>query len=245
MTSWTKVRAIVEAALDVEGEARERLVDERCGDDTSLRREVRALIDQDSQHDSYLDAPPDSNPLQKAPFLPEPALRDGTRLGPWVVRAAVASGGMGTVYRAERADRSFEKTVAIKLIKPGMDSAEVLARFENERRVLAELEHPGIARLLDAGATEGGRPYLVMEFVEGRSIVEHAQGLDLRTRIELFASVCDAVHAAHQALVVHRDLKPDNILVTADGRRSCSTSGSRRSSNRRGTEEIAPSVPPG
>ncbi len=218
MTTWTRVREIVEAALAAEGAARARLVADRCGDDAELRAAVESLLAHDELPDPCLDTPPGTPGLLAAAQAP-PALEPGTRLGAWVVRDVLASGGMGTVYRGARADDSFDKTVAIKLIKPGMDSTEVLARFANERRVLAELESPGIARLLDAGTSSDGRPFFVMEYVDGQPIDAWVRDrkLDVRARVELVVAVCDAVHAAHQRLVVHRDLKPDNILVTSAG----------------------------
>ncbi|MBC8164815.1 MAG: protein kinase, partial [Bryobacteraceae bacterium] len=132
----------------------------------------------------------------------------------------IGRGGMGCVYLAERSDGTFQKQVAVKLIQPGMNSADILARFRHEREILASLDHPGIARLLDAGTTEEGLPYFVMEFVDGQPIHRWCdeRKLNVTQRLELFRGVCDAVQYAHQRLVVHRDLKPGNILVTADGR---------------------------
>ena len=128
-------------------------------------------------------------------------------------------GGMGEVYLAERADGRFDQQVAVKLVKRGMDSREILRRFGRERRILARLQHPGIARLLDAGEARDGRPYFVMERVEGERITEYcrSRGLSLEARLELVASCCDAVDSAHRSLVVHRDLKPSNLMVTRDG----------------------------
>src|SRR5579864_3320666 len=125
---------------------------------------------------------------------------------------------MGTVYRAVRSS-DFEKQVAIKLVKRGMDTDFILRRFRHERQILAGLDHPNIARLLDGGATEDGRPYLVMEYIEGTPITEYCDQRSLPThdRLELFRTVCGGVQYAHQNLVVHRDLKPSNILVTGDG----------------------------
>jgi serine/threonine-protein kinase len=143
----------------------------------------------------------------------------GETIGVYRLIEPLGRGGMGEVYLAERADGRFDQKVAVKLVKRGMDSAEILRRFARERRILARLEHPGIARLLDGGETRDGRPYFVMERVEGEPITGYCRTrrLPLDDRVRLVASCCDAVDAAHRAFVVHRDLKPSNILVTADG----------------------------
>ncbi len=143
-------------------------------------------------------------------------LAEGTRVGPYRIAGEIGRGGMGAVYRAERADGTFEKAVALKLVKLGMDTDAVLRRFRDERRILAGLDHPHIARLLDAGAAADGRPYLVMELAEGAPITAYAErrGLDVETRLALFEQAVEAVQHAHRRLVVHRDLKPSNILVT-------------------------------
>ncbi len=141
------------------------------------------------------------------------------RIGPYRVVREIGRGGMGVVYLARREDESGPGLVAIKVIRRGMDSDEILARFRRERRLLAAMKHPNIAMLLDGGALEDGRPYLVMEYVEGRRIDEHCEThrLSVQERLRLFALVCQAVHHAHRNLVVHRDLKPGNIIVTAEG----------------------------
>jgi eukaryotic-like serine/threonine-protein kinase len=143
----------------------------------------------------------------------------GERIGPYRILEAVSSGGMGTVYRAVRDDREYEKHVALKLIKRGMDTDLIVRRFRYERQILASLQHPNIAALLDGGTTPDGLPYLVMEYIEGQPITGYADGrkLGIAARLELFRTVCAAVEYAHQNLVVHRDLKPNNILVTPEG----------------------------
>jgi non-specific serine/threonine protein kinase/serine/threonine-protein kinase len=161
------------------------------------------------------------------PTLPDPGATDdhgtetyvGTRIGPYAVVREIGRGGMGAVYLAVRDDDEYQKAVAIKLVKRGMDSDLVLRRFREERQILAHLEHPSIARLLDGGTTESGQPYLVMEYVEGLPIDRfcEARSLDVRGRLRIFRGVCEAVHHAHQALVVHCDLKPRNVLVTEKG----------------------------
>jgi serine/threonine protein kinase len=143
----------------------------------------------------------------------------GRQLSGYELVREIGEGGMGSVYLAERVDGTFRKRVAIKLIRPGMNSAEIVERFRREREILASLDHPNIARLIDGGTTEEDLPYFVMEFVEGKPIDRWCdeRKLNITKRLELFHDVCRAVHYAHQRLVVHRDLKPGNILVTADG----------------------------
>jgi serine/threonine protein kinase len=140
------------------------------------------------------------------------------------VTAVIAVGGMGTVYRAVGDDDQFRKEVAIKVVKRGMDSDAVLNHFRRERQILAQLDHPYIARLLDGGATDTGQPYFVMEYVEGRPLTEHCAGKPLAERLGLFRQVCEAVQYAHQNLIVHRDLKPGKFWSWATASLSCSTS---------------------
>src|SRR5690606_21953090 len=128
-------------------------------------------------------------------------------------------GGRGAVYLAERADEQFEKRVALKLVKRGMDTDDVLQRFRYARQILAALEHPNIGRLYDGGAAEDGRPYLVLEYIQGETVTEYCdqRRLSVDARLRIFETICAAVDFAHRNLVVHRDLKPSNIMVTADG----------------------------
>ena len=140
----------------------------------------------------------------------------GARIGRYTIQGLIGKGGMGAVYRAVRED-DFRMQVAIKLLKPGTDSEAALGRFRTERQILAALQHPNIAHLLDGGATEAGLPYFVMEYVDGTPLLEYAARLPVRQRLELFRSVCQAVQYAHQNLIVHRDIKPTNILVTREG----------------------------
>ncbi len=147
------------------------------------------------------------------------ASREGERIGPYVLGTLIGRGGMGAVYMADRVEGDFEQRVALKLIRSGADSADVEARFRAERQILARLDHPNIARLLDGGITAEGEPWFALEYVDGRSITAYCdeEGLTPEQRLELFRTVCSAVQYAHANLVIHRDLKPNNILVTVDG----------------------------
>lgn len=177
--------------------------------DDDLRTEVAALIEafeaSEATRDHVKAAPAPLGPLRK--------------IGPYTVLEQLGEGGMGAVYLAERTDAQFEKKVAIKLIRPGPGSVALLDRFYKERQILAGLEHAYIARLLDGGATEDGQPFLVMEYVDGQRFDKYCdeRKLEIRARLELFRRVCEAVNYAHQRLVVHRDLKPNNIMVTREG----------------------------
>ena len=213
MTSdrWQEVKAILERVLEKEPAQRFAFLEAECGDDRELREEVESLLVTEAEAGGFL-----ARPLF-GPFRDEPdGPREGERLGAYRVLREIGHGGMGSVYLAVRADDAYEKQVAVKVMGLGT-AEEIVRRFRAERQILANLDHPNIAKLLDGGATESGRPYLVMEYVEGRPIDEHVQNLSLEDRLELFCTVCAAVHFAHQNLVVHRDLKAANILVTPDG----------------------------
>lgn len=197
-----------------------------CAGDAALEREVRALLKSAGEVGRFLEQPALGAAIGQAFDQLSPAdqndIRDdlpGTQLGNFRIEKRLASGGMGTVYLASRADAQFEQRVAIKVVKRGMDTEEIVRRFREERQTLAQLDHPHIARLLDGGVTPDGRPYLVMEYVEGLPIDVYCDRRRLSTvdRLKLFRLVCEGVHAAHQSLVIHRDLKPSNILVTASG----------------------------
>ena len=217
--SWRRVRQILEQALEVAPDRRSVYLEEVCAGDNVLRREVEALIAADQQAGTGFlagSAVEASTILAAADELTSLA---GTRIGPYQIVEEIGHGGMGTVYRAVRADDQYRKEVAIKVVRGGLGDEFRLHRFLSERQILANLDHANIARLLDGGATEDGRPYVVMEYVEGRPIDEYCdQGkLPVPERLKLFRTVCSAVAYAHQRLVIHRDIKPVNILVTKDG----------------------------
>jgi eukaryotic-like serine/threonine-protein kinase len=167
---------------------------------------------------------------QAEAFLADPAIAavqplhadalEGSLVGPWRVLGLLGRGGMGVVYLAERADGAYEREVALKVVKRGMDTDAIVDRFLKERQILSGLVHPGIAQFLDAGVTPDGRPYFVMERVEGTTLLHYCslRRLGLEERLRLFCEVCEAVQYAHANLVVHRDLKPSNILVTDEGK---------------------------
>ena len=213
--NWERIQSLFLEALDLPPEERSAFLDTACGGDSELRREVESLIAHDSA-DEHLIADALRN-TEESLFESEDVT--GARLGPWRVLQEIGRGGMGAVYLAARDDDEFQKRVAIKVVKGGMDTAEVLDRFRRERQILAHLDHPYIARLIDGGSTSHGRPFLVMEYVEGRTIDVYCREaeLDVEARCRLFLKVCAAVSYAHRNLVIHRDLKPGNILVAADG----------------------------
>ena len=211
---WTQVQTLFERALERPADERTAWLRATAGDDPDLYAEVAALLDGAADEHSMFGG-------RAADLVPPEALavpsRAGERVGPWVLGERIGAGGMGAVYRAERAEApgGFEQTAALKLVKPGMDSEGVLARFRAERQILARLEHPGIARLLGGGLASDERPYFAMEFVDGEPVTDYADArrLGVDARLALFEGVADAVAYAHRALVVHRDLKPSNVLV--------------------------------
>lgn len=195
-----------------------------CGTDVEVRKEVDSLLEHETGVSEFMSKPAlgDGVATKALIDLAPAADRDdliGQRVGKYKIEARIASGGMGTVYLAVRADEQFEQQVALKVVKRGMDTEEILARFKAERQTLAHLNHENIARVIDGGMTGDGRPYLVMEYVKGEAIDEYCdrKELSIDERLRLFRTVCEAVRYAHQNLVVHRDLKPGNILVTEEG----------------------------
>lgn len=227
---WQRVKQLAEAAWERDPAGRGGFLDQACGDDRELRSEVEALLVSDENSDEFLATPAmdmmDMAAIGGAAFalaiqeLPKDSAEaselTGTRIGRYSIQGLIGKGGMGAVYRAVRED-DFRMRVAIKLLKRGTDTEAALGRFRAERQILAGLQHPNIARLLDGGATEAGLPYFVMEYVDGTPLLEYAAALPVRQRLELFRAVCHAVQYAHQNQIVHRDIKPANILVTREG----------------------------
>jgi serine/threonine-protein kinase len=226
---WAQIQEVFDRVADLEPAARAEILASVRGTDHDLAAQVEALLAADARPHTLLDgaSPPllSLSGLSAAEDEPVPNeddgadLMEGQRVGPWRILQRIGSGGMGAVYRAERDDGAFEQTVALKLIKRGLDTDEIIRRFRAERQILAGLEHPNIARLVDGGLTDGGGPWFAMEFVEGEPIdawCDHRR-YTVDQRLGLFLTVCDAVDYAEQRLVIHRDLKPRNILVTSGG----------------------------
>lgn len=215
---WARLDAHFAKAADLDGEAREAYLDALRDDEPELADELRAMLRWDTTGGSdQLDQA--IRGAAEEVLDDRDASRAGARIGPYRVVEELGHGGMGTVYLAERDDGAYQARVAIKLIRGGVASRDQIRRFREERQILANLDHPNIARLLDGGTTDDGLPYVVMELVEGEPIdlyCDHHR-LSITDRVHLFRSVCDAVSHAHRNLVVHRDLKPGNILVTDDG----------------------------
>jgi non-specific serine/threonine protein kinase/serine/threonine-protein kinase len=221
---WTRIKAIVAEAIELPADSRLAWLDQSCGGDPVFRAEVEALLNAHDQAGTFLVAP-----ALVAPGLAEQVVEavdssadkrpPPSRFGAYRVLRQLGRGGMGVVYLGARDDDRFEKHVAIKVVAGDVFHAAVLRRFEDERRILASLDHPNIARLIDAGTTQAGSPYVVMEHVEGKTIDAYCteRRLAVRDRLGLFLKICDAVQYSHQRLVVHRDIKAGNILVTAQG----------------------------
>lgn len=214
---WTFIESVFFDALDISSEERESFVHAKCGDDAASAEEVLSLLA------AHFDGPPliDGSLLTFGLNILAENAGDGApaRVGRYGVTRELGRGGMANVYLAEREEGDFQHRVAVKVMRTGLDSRSLVARFVTERQVLATLDHPNIARLYDGGVTERGQPYIVMEYVDGVPLLEYCRNRlpELEDRLRLFTKVCDAVQHAHRNLIVHRDLKPGNILVMADG----------------------------
>ena len=220
---WSQISALLDRALELDPREWPAFLDDACGDDDELRKEVEALLDAERNAPDFLDegAPASFKALldTEAPPAPPEPLEPGAQLGPYRIIEKIGRGGMSTVYAAERADGAFEQQVAIKLLRPLSSHDDLMRRFLSERQILASLNHPHIARVHDGGTTDAGHPYFVMELVDGQPITTYCDThhLSISERLELWMDVADALQYAHQNLIVHRDLKPSNILVTPDG----------------------------
>ncbi|HEU0253845.1 MAG TPA: serine/threonine-protein kinase, partial [Pyrinomonadaceae bacterium] len=210
---WRKIEEIFQAIAEHPTSEREALLTQACGDDQELRTEIASLLSHQGESGFIESAIKGGAQLMERD---EHESLIGSRIGAYRVTALIGSGGMGAVYAAVRDDDQFRQQVALKLVKRGMDTQFVLRRFRHERQILASLEHPHIARLLDGGTTADGLPYFVMEHITGQEITRYAKThhLSIHDRLRLLRQVCAAVQYAHQKLIIHRDLKPSNILVT-------------------------------
>ncbi len=213
---WQRLQEIFLEADQKQGAERVALLDRACAGDVELRRSVERMLAATGMS-GFLESAVGGAAVGIVGS--GSGVEAGQTIGPYRVVGQVGRGGMGAVYLAQRADQQFEKQIAIKVMRAGLDTPELRERFRTERQILARLEHPNIARLLDGGAMESGLPYVAMEYVQGVPVTDYvqSQGLSIRTRIRLFLSICEAVEYAHRNLVVHRDIKPANILVTAEG----------------------------
>ena len=211
---WKKISALYHRASELEGEARDRFLAAACNADDGLRRDVEALLEVTVDAATGIERVVETAVADYADHLGQIE-----QIGPYRVLGVIGHGGMGQVFLAERADQEFEREVAIKTISWMTATPALIERFRQERQILANLDHPNIARMLDGGSSDEDVPYLVMEYVAGQNIIEYCQekSLSLKQKLDLFLQICNAVHYAHRNLVIHRDVKPSNILITADG----------------------------
>jgi len=212
---WTSLRDLFDRTANLDAGQRARLLDHECGEDLDLRLRVEEMLAAHDAAGGFLAAPTEPQAGSRALTLDATTPALGTIIGPYKLLQQIGEGGFGAVYMAEQQEPIVRK-VALKVIKLGMDTKQVIARFEAERQALALMDHPNIARIFEAGATDTGRPYFVMELVRGIPITEYCdrERLTTRQRLEIFLPVCHAVAHAHQKGVIHRDLKPSNVLVT-------------------------------
>lgn len=211
---WQQIKLIYNAALDRNETSRAEFLQDVCAGDDELAYEVDSLLAAAARASGFIEEPAAENQF----FTDGADSLIGKDIGHYRLVAEIGRGGMGVVYHAERSDGEFEQKVALKLVRGGLDQGEMQRRFLHERQILASLEHPNIARLIDGGTTPKGQPFLAMEYVDGRQLIEFCNniGLTINERLTLFRDICNAVAHAHRNLIVHRDLKPSNILVTDD-----------------------------
>ncbi len=215
---WQQIQKIFDEIIDLPPAERDAYLADSCQNDSSLRTEVESLISADQADPGFLTQTAETNFSLVLDEITEDCLI-GSQLGVYQLESRIGDGGMGVVYQGRRTDDQFEQVVAVKVVKRGMDTEQVLARFRGERRILASLNHPAICHIYDSGITSDGRPYFVMEYIEGRPLDRYCreESLSLKARLILFVQICDAIHTAHQNLIVHRDLKPGNIMITGSG----------------------------
>ncbi|MEM9553089.1 MAG: serine/threonine-protein kinase [Acidobacteriota bacterium] len=217
---WRRLDELFHQARELDPDARRALLAERCAGDPDMRSELEAMLAADEGAEDHLDQLIGKAALGITSLeTPEPTETQLPRIGPYRVLREIGRGGMGTVFLAERDDGHYRQQVAVKVLRRGPESREMRLHLRRERQILAALDHPHIAKLLDGGNTADGRPYIVMDFVEGEPLDVYCESrrLNVTERLELFLDVCSAVRFAHARLVIHRDLKPSNLLVTTDG----------------------------
>jgi eukaryotic-like serine/threonine-protein kinase len=211
---WQLIEEIFHGALERRSDERKQYLKQACGNDTQLFTEIESLLASDDDAENMLRSVIAEDLKQMTTANPSEI---GLRLGPYLLVRELDGGGMGVVYLAVRSDDQYFQIVAIKMLRKGSDSPALIQQFRNERQILANLNHPNIGAILDGGETEDGRPFIVMEYVEGQPITLASRNLPIPQRLDLFRSVCSAVQYAHQKLIVHRDIKPSNVMVTPEG----------------------------
>ncbi len=211
---WATTKILLDEVLELPRARRSAFLERQCGGASELRAELDAYLELEDDIDEFIETP-----VVDLLAGRHPDNREGQRLGSYRLERVVARGGMGVVYLASRVDGAYRQEVAVKILKRGFDTGDLVRRFHRERQILARLDHPNIARILDGGSTDDGLPYYVVEHIAGDPVDRYCEDrrLSVEERLELFCTVCDAVHTAHQNLVVHCDIKPSNILVTEDG----------------------------
>ena len=216
---WRRAESLFEEAFGLPADGRRAFLAEACGDDTELRDYVAALLDSGPELDQRLDLTIGDAIRRVFDESETPDSLAGEMIGPYRVLRTLGSGGMGVVYLAERADEHFDQLVAIKVGRHRLVDPQTELRLKNERQILSDLDHPNIARLFDGGTTKDGVPYLVMEYIDGIRVDTYCDlhRLTVRQRLALFQTICAAVHHAHENLIIHRDIKASNILVTEEG----------------------------
>jgi serine/threonine protein kinase len=219
MPDEARLRELFDQAVERNGAERTEFVERACAGDPEMLHELRALLEADSAATSHDGWNRNAFDHEKSAAAGAEDEAIGECIGPYRIVELIGRGGMGRVYRAVRADAQFDKSVALKRIQAGFDTRQIVERFRTERQILARLEHPNIARLLDGGTDKDSLPYLVMEYVVGQQPLVYCEqrGAGSRERLGIFRQICRAVQYAHQQLVIHRDLKPGNILIMADG----------------------------
>ncbi len=211
--NWEQVKEIFSAALELEPGLRTGFVAERCADNDNLRSEVESWLASYAESEDFIETPA----FSADQLFSKGTSSAGRRFGNYTIIREIGHGGMGAVFLAERNDGEFDQQVALKIVRQSIAESHMIERFRSERQILASLNHPNIAKLLDGGVSDAGEPFLAMEYIEGEPLLEFTENLSVSGRLTCFLQICSAVAYAHRNLIVHRDIKPANILVTKDG----------------------------